>query len=158
MGFDGTVVPNAVQCSRWQQSLVMAEIPVSTPLTVGTPGPGEGSGEGAPSDEQVRVQLGKILASSALRGSERLRRFLRLVVEDTLSGQGDRLKEYVLGVEVLERPASFDPRADPVVRVEARRLRAKLADYYQTEGQDDDVVIEFLYDSAATPTPHSAAH
>src|SRR5512136_1313565 len=84
-----------------------------------------------PSAEEVRACLEKVEACSGLKGSERLRRFLRLVVEETLAGRGDRLKEYVLGVEALERPASFDPRTDPVVRVEARRLRAKLADYYR---------------------------
>jgi serine/threonine-protein kinase len=119
----------------------MTQIPGSSKSTVGAPGPDEVSGEAPPSADQVRAQLEKILSSSALKGSERLRRFLRLAVEDTLSGQGDRLKEYVLGVEALERPASFDPRTDPVVRVEARRLRAKLTEYYQSEGRDDGVVI-----------------
>lgn len=94
------------------------------------------------SASEVLAALEGVLAGAPLRGSERLRRFLRFVVEETLAGQGDRLKEYVLGVELLERPASFDPRTDAIVRVEARRLRAKLADYYGTEGRDDAVLID----------------
>ncbi|MDO8834169.1 MAG: tetratricopeptide repeat protein [Vicinamibacterales bacterium] len=90
----------------------------------------------------IHAQLERLLASAPLRGSERLRRFLRLVVTDTLAGRGDRLKEYVLGVEALDRPSSFDPRADPVVRVEARRLRAKLADYYDGDGRGEPIVID----------------
>jgi TolB-like protein/Tfp pilus assembly protein PilF len=99
-------------------------------------------GTGLPSASEVLIALNGVLASAPLRGSERLRRFLRFVVEETLAGQGGRLKEYVIGVEVLERPSSFDPRADPIVRVEARRLRAKLADYHGTEGRDDAVLID----------------
>jgi TolB-like protein/Tfp pilus assembly protein PilF len=96
----------------------------------------------SPSADEVLRALDRLLASATLRGSERLRRFLKLVVEETLAGRGDRLKEYVIGVEVLERPDTYDPKADPVVRVEARRLRGKLADYYQSEGKADEVRIE----------------
>lgn len=111
-----------------------------TAVDVGRPEGAPGTGE--PSASDVMAALEGVLAGAPLRGSERLRRFLRFVVEETLAGQGDRLKEYVLGVELLERPASFDPRTDPIVRVEARRLRAKLADYYGTEGRDDAVLID----------------
>ncbi len=69
-------------------------------------------------------------------------RFLRLAVTETLAGRTDRLKEYVIGVEVFDRPVSFDPAADPIVRVEARRLRTKLEKYYRSEGRHDDVIIE----------------
>ena len=62
---------------------------------------------------------------------------LRFVVERTLDGQGDQLKEYLLGVEVFDRPTEYDPRLDSIVRVEARRLRAKLAEYYEAEGAGD---------------------
>ncbi len=62
---------------------------------------------------------------------------LRFVVERTLDGQGDQLKEYLLGVEVFDRPPEYDPRLDSIVRVEARRLRAKLAEYYDAEGAGD---------------------
>ncbi len=104
----------------------------------------------------VRVALDRILASSTLRHTDRLRRFLRFVVERTLDGHGDGLKEYVLGVEVFDRPQSFDPRVDPVVRVEARRLRFKLRDYYEGEGRGDPVVIDLpkgSYVPAFRPRP-----
>ena len=69
-------------------------------------------------------------------------RFLRLAVIETLEGRSDDLKEYRLGLEVFDREPSFDPGADPIVRVEARRLRAKLAKYYGGEGRYDDIVVD----------------
>jgi hypothetical protein len=74
--------------------------------------------------------------------SERMSRFLRFVVEQALQGSGSELKEYTIGVEVFDKDASFDPRIDNNVRTEARRLRAKLAEYYATAGQGDKVRIE----------------
>jgi len=70
-------------------------------------------------------------------------RFLRLATERTLEGKADELKEYLIGVEVFDRHASYDPRVDPIVRVEARRLRAKLKQYYEGDGRHDAVLIEF---------------
>ena len=64
-------------------------------------------------------------------------RFLRLTVERALAGQSDELKEYLIGVEVFDRKQSYDPRVDPIVRVEARRLRAKLKAYYEGDGAGD---------------------
>lgn len=72
-----------------------------------------------------------------------MRRFLRFGVELALEGRSDELKEYVLGTEIFDRPPTFDPRIDPIVRVEARRLRSKLKAYYDGEGGDDAVRIEF---------------
>jgi len=69
-------------------------------------------------------------------------RFLQFVVERTLAGEGQNLKEYLIGVEVFDRRPGYDPRVDPIVRVEARRLRAKLAEYYRTERSDTGVRIE----------------
>lgn len=69
-------------------------------------------------------------------------RLLRFVVQRSLAGQAADLKEYLLGVEVFDRTPAFDPRTDPIVRVEARRLRAKLKSYYESEGQEDGIVIE----------------
>lgn len=89
----------------------------------------------------VRAQLDKILASRPFSGADRATGFLRFVVDKTLSGEADQLKEYVLGVEVLGRKPSFDPRTDPIVRVEAGRLRARLEEYYQTEGSGDGLLI-----------------
>jgi TolB-like protein len=70
-------------------------------------------------------------------------RFVRFAAKHTLSGGADRLKEYLVGVEVFDRGAAYDPRIDPIVRVEARRLRAKLRAYYASAGRDDQLRIEF---------------
>ena len=92
--------------------------------------------------ETVCTELDRVLASAAFQSSERLGKFLRFVVERTLAGEGDQLKEYRIGVEVFGRPASYDPRIDPVVRVEARRLRARLAQYYEKEGLREPIRID----------------
>jgi adenylate cyclase len=94
-----------------------------------------------PRPEDVRGELERILASSAFAGSTRLSRFLKFVVERTLAGDGQRLKEYVLGVEVFDRGADYDPRIDSIVRVEAGRVRGKLEDFYRGEGAADAVLI-----------------
>src|SRR5437588_8518041 len=103
---------------------------------------GSASELGKHSDEKARGQLNRILSSKAFRQADRLKRFLSFVVEETISGRGDRLKEFVVGVEVFGKDTSFDPRNDPIVRVQARRLRAQLARYYHEEGQDDDLAID----------------
>jgi serine/threonine-protein kinase len=94
------------------------------------------------SREAVQQALERLLASPGFRGSERMSRFLRFSVEHALSGDASPLKEYAIGVHVFDRGESFDPRSDTIVRVEARRLRAKLREYYATEGRHDAVVIE----------------
>src|SRR5262249_5994113 len=93
-------------------------------------------------DDKVAEQLNRILASKAFRQADRLKRFLAFIVEETIHGRGERLKEFVVGVEVFGKPESFDPRNDPIVRVQARRLRSQLTRYYREEGQEDPVVIE----------------
>ena len=95
------------------------------------------------SPQTVRAQLERILNSKAFARSPRISRFLTFVVEQTLEGQESKLKEYLLGVEVFGRMDSFDPRIDSIVRVEARRLRYKLEKYYESEGQSDQVYIQF---------------
>jgi TolB-like protein len=94
-----------------------------------------------PAADAVRAQLERVLASAGFANSGRLSRFLRFVVERTLDGEGDQLKEYRLGTEVFDRPSDYDPRLDSIVRVEARRLRSKLAEYYEGPGQSDPTVI-----------------
>ncbi len=89
-----------------------------------------------------RQQLERILSSVAFRPVGRLKRFLSFIVTEALEGRGDQLKEYVIGVQVFDRESSFDPRADPIVRVQARRLRARLVRYYREEGGSDPIVIE----------------
>ncbi len=89
----------------------------------------------------VARELERIAASHSFRKAERCLRLLRHVTAMALEERGGELKEYALGVAVFERPESFDPRTDPVVRLEVRRLRLKLAEYYQQEGLDDPLVI-----------------
>ena len=91
--------------------------------------------------DEIRAELDRILGADVLIGATRLSRLLRYIVERTLSGEGDQLKEYVLGVEVFDRPPSYDPRLDSIVRVEARRLRAKLEEYYLGPGAANPLVI-----------------
>jgi WD40 repeat protein len=92
--------------------------------------------------EQVYAQLDRILGSAAFAEAERARKFLRFVVELALAGREQEIKEGVVAVEVLGRRPSFDSRTDPIVRVEAGRLRARLLTYYQSEGVMDGVLIE----------------
>jgi serine/threonine-protein kinase len=94
------------------------------------------------SDRAVRQQLDRILASPTFQQVDRLKRFLTFVVNESVAGRRDQLKEYVIGVQVFGKEDSFDPRTDPIVRVQARRLRARLVRYYRGEGQNDGVVIE----------------
>jgi adenylate cyclase len=83
-----------------------------------------------------------VLASRCFEQATRSSGFLRFVVEQTLAGQGDRLKGYTIGVEVFGRPADFDAQTDPLVRVEAGRLRRRLIEYYAGEGRDDPVRLD----------------
>jgi len=99
------------------------------------------SGEG-PDNDAIRVQLRRILAGEGFKRSGRICRFLSYAVEQTLHGHGDELKESLLAVEVYDRPADYNPKIDPIVRNDARRLRAKLREYYETEGSSDPVIIE----------------
>ena len=87
-------------------------------------------------------ELEQVVASAAFRSAPRLAAFLRFVVEMTLAGQSDRIKGYTIGVEALGRDESFDPQTDPIVRVEAGRLRRALARHYAGAGRNDAVVIE----------------
>jgi TolB-like protein len=95
----------------------------------------------APTEDDVRRQLERVLASGVFANAGRMSRFLKFVVERTLAGEGARLKEYVIGVEVFDRDPGYDPRVDSIVRVEAARLRSKLAEYYAGEGRADALVL-----------------
>src|SRR3954451_9793229 len=92
-------------------------------------------------EDRVRVQLERILASAAFADAGRASSFLRFVVDRTLQGRSIEIKESVIAVEVLGRNASFDSKSDPIVRVEAGRLRDRLDSYYQSEGDADRVLI-----------------
>jgi tetratricopeptide (TPR) repeat protein len=96
----------------------------------------------APSAESVQEQLSRLVSSKCFARSKDLCRFLRFVVEQTLRNRAVRLKEYLIGFTVFERGENFNPGTDPIVRVQARRLRSKLSQYYETEGWKDTVRID----------------
>jgi TolB-like protein/Tfp pilus assembly protein PilF len=93
-----------------------------------------------PTDAAMNA-LSLVLTSEIFARSNRLSQFLRFVVEQTLHGHEGSVKEYTIGTEAYGRKADFDPGQDTIVRTEARRLRSKLKEYYETEGKSDDVVI-----------------
>jgi len=87
------------------------------------------------------AQLARILDSEKFAGSGKMGRFLRFVVEEAVAGRGDQVKEYTVGIEVYDKPSTYDPRVDSTVRVEAGKLRTRLAAYYDEEGKSDPIVI-----------------
>lgn len=89
--------------------------------------------------EAIRAKLGGLLAHHSFRESERHRRLLKFLVESTLSGRSDELKEFVIAAEVWGRDVSFDPRINSTVRVEVGRLRARLERYYSGDGSSDPI-------------------
>jgi TolB-like protein len=101
----------------------------------------EFTGAGRPSAQEIRAALERVVASEVMRSSPQLTAFLRFVVEAVLEGSSDRIKGYVIAVEVLKRGAQFNPQIDPIVRVEATRLRRTLERYYAGEGAEDAIVI-----------------
>ena len=92
--------------------------------------------------EAIRDALNRVLSSDAFVASRQQGRFLSYVIDETLAGRSDRLKEHALAVDVFGKGQDFDPRLDSIVRVEASRLRSKLRRYYQTEGSGDSIMIE----------------
>src|SRR6185295_6153782 len=91
---------------------------------------------------EIRAALDRMAASEAFRGSPQLVAFLRYVVEATLRGEQDRIKGYTIAVEALGRGDDFNPQSDPIVRVEAMRLRRALSRYYANGGKHDPVQID----------------
>lgn len=92
--------------------------------------------------EAIHAELRKVLGSSVFSLSDRLRRFLEYVVTKSLAAEEHQLKEYTIGQDVFDRGVDFDPRIDPIVRVEAGRLRQKLQRYYESEGKDSPIRIQ----------------
>jgi hypothetical protein len=97
---------------------------------------------GIPPNTEIRQELSRIIASTSFRDSLRLTNFLTFIVETTLTGNGNRIKSYTVALEALGRDSNFDPQTDPIVRVEAGRLRRALAHYYAIDGRDNQVVID----------------
>ena len=94
------------------------------------------------SADAVPRQLNRILASATFQGAARSQALLRFLVDETVQGRSDRLKEYTLGAEALGKGETFDPRTDPVVRAEVSRLRTRLERYYGGEGSADEILIQ----------------
>jgi hypothetical protein len=97
----------------------------------------------APRADEIQALVARITSSEFFAESARLRRFLRYTVECKLAGREEQVKEYVIGREVFDRGNDFDPRIDPIVRVEARRLRSRLAEYFAGPGRDEPLRIEY---------------
>jgi hypothetical protein len=93
------------------------------------------------STDMVLDALESVTTSPALRRSPQLVAFLSYVVREELAGRGNHLKSYTIATDALGRPSSFDPARDPIVRVEARRLRSELEAYYKESGSADPVRI-----------------
>jgi len=93
-------------------------------------------------EETVLVQVERILHSDTFQNAEALRRLLKYLADKSVSGEADQLKEYTIGIDAFGKPSSYDPRHDSIVRLQAGRLRQKLAEYYRTEGKDDPLIVE----------------
>jgi hypothetical protein len=93
-------------------------------------------------DQLLEAQVNRILHSEELRTSELLRQLLRFLADKTLSGESDQLKEYIVAIDGLGKPTTYDPQHNSAVRIQAGRLRQKLADYYRNEGKFDPVIID----------------
>lgn len=96
-----------------------------------------------PDKAHYRGQIEKLLSSHALHGSESLCKLLRYLADQVLEHPGAPPKEYQIATEVFGRPGNFDPHVDSTVRVQAGRLRGKLAEYYATEGAEDAILVDF---------------
>src|SRR5580658_7341500 len=96
----------------------------------------------AADEAAIRQQLDRVLQSPGFARNERMSRFLQFVVQRTVEGRSAELKETVIAIEVFGRPADYNPKQDAIVRTEAGRLRARLGEYYSSEGASDPVVIE----------------
>ena len=118
-----------------------------------------------PRPEAIRDQLERILGSEEFRASDKQRAFLSFVVDETLADRSSQLKGYTIAVSVYGRPDGFDPQVDPIVRVEAGRLRRALDRYYLTAGKNDPVRIKIpkgryvpKFHTVQAPPPGTKTH
>jgi adenylate cyclase len=133
-------------------------VPMRAEAIAGSPAPV------SPSAEQIRLQVARIVSAPAFSSGPRTKNFLQYIVDQTLTGNARRLKQYTIATEVLGRDSSFNPEADPIVRLEAGKLRRALEMYYFRTGGADTIRISVpkgsyvprfdLYDpSALAPAP-----
>ncbi|PTM97345.1 hypothetical protein [Mycoplana dimorpha] len=106
-------------------------LPDSAPADVSAP----------PTNNEIREQLARIRSSPSFDAPDRAQRFLTYVIEEALQGRADRIKAYSIAIEVFGRDATFDAQNDPVVRIEAGRVRRALERYYLLAGQKDPILI-----------------
>ena len=120
-------------------------------------------------EADAKAEVERILASRGFASAGRLSRLLRYVVDKTLAGEADQLKEYAVGIEVFDRDDKYDPRLDSIVRVEAGRLRSRLDEYYNGEGANAPMRItlprggyvahfELRPEPVAYPRPDAPTH
>jgi TolB-like protein len=91
--------------------------------------------------DEIREQASRILASSMFKKSKILSNFLNYIVHETINGNEQQLKEYIIAVNVLKKKSDFNPQLDAIVRIHARRLRQLLIDYYKSDGRNDPIFI-----------------
>lgn len=103
---------------------------------------------------QFLGQVEKLVGSQTLHGSESLRKLLQYLVQQALDHPGTPVKEHQIATEVFGRPSDFDPQLDSLVRVQAGRLRSKLAAYYESEGTEDHVLVDLPKGSYALSFHH----
>jgi hypothetical protein len=112
----------------------------------------------------IHEQLERLLSNSHFKQSRRFPSFLRFVIDQTLQGQTDLLKERTLGIEIFGREADYDTASDPIVRVTATEIRKRIAQYYQEPGHETELRVslpagsyipQFHWPQAAKETSHT---
>src|SRR5271154_1031459 len=91
--------------------------------------------------KDIQEQLERLLINSHFKQSRRFPSFLRFVIDQTLHGQTDLLKERTLGIEIFGRDADYDTASDPIVRVTATEIRKRIAQYYQEPGHETELKV-----------------
>lgn len=102
----------------------------------------DGTGSAPPTAEEVRQLVERILRSRQFSNSPKKQKFLQLICEAYLEGRASDLSEYSIGYEVFDRNETYDPALDSIVRVGAHDLRKKLELYYNSEGKNDEILLE----------------
>jgi hypothetical protein len=92
--------------------------------------------------DEIQSSVERVLQGATFRNAPSSRRLLKYLMDHSLAGDADQLKEYTIGVDAFGKPADYDPRVDSTVRIQIGRLRQKLSEYYRAEGKDDRFVVE----------------
>ncbi|GAL34674.1 adenylate cyclase [Vibrio maritimus] len=94
-----------------------------------------------PTEVQIRKELQNIIEHDLFKHSPKMIAFIQYLVDKALAGDGERLKQYTIAIELLEKPSDFDPAIDPIVRIQASKLRRALESYYLIKRKDRQVKI-----------------